>query len=167
MPIHTAYLGIGTNVGDRAANLRAALAGIAQVATLRGESGVYETEPVGYADQRSFWNMVVKITTSLTPHELLARLIGVEETLGRQRTFRNAPRIIDLDILLFGDVVLNEAGIELPHPRMTERAFVLRPLVELDPGLVHPVSGERFADILAHGSFEKVERLGTSTEIHE
>jgi 2-amino-4-hydroxy-6-hydroxymethyldihydropteridine diphosphokinase len=162
-----AYVGIGTNVGDRAANLRAAIAGIAKHVSVRKQSSVYETEPVGYTDQRSFWNMVVEVTTSLTPRELLAKLIGIEEAMGRQRTFRNAPRIIDLDLLLFGDVVMDEPGLELPHPRMTERAFVLLPLVEVNPDLTHPLSGKRFADVLAHGHFEKAEPLGSLEGMNE
>jgi 2-amino-4-hydroxy-6-hydroxymethyldihydropteridine diphosphokinase len=167
MTNRVAYVGLGTNVGDRAVNLRTAIAGIAQHASVRKQSSVYQTEPVGYADQRSFWNMVVEVTTSLNPRELLTMLVGIEEEMGRKRTFRNAPRIIDLDILLFGDDVVHDAGLELPHPRMTERAFVLLPLVELQPNLTDPVSGERFADILAQGSFEAAERLGSLEEIHE
>ena len=168
MTDRVAYVGLGTNVGDRAVNLRSAIAGIAKHVSVRRQSSVYQTEPVGYADQRSFWNMVVEVTTSLTPRELLAKLVGIEEAMGRKRTFRNAPRIIDLDILLFSDgIVLHDGVLELPHPRMSERAFVLLPLVELQPNLTDPVSGERFADILAQGSFEAAERLGSLEEINE
>lgn len=124
-------------------------------------SGVYESEPVGYADQPSFWNMVACVRTSLGADVLLSTLIGIEEAMGRQRTFRNAPRIIDLDILLYDDVVRSDPGLTIPHPRMTARAFVLLPLVELAPDLVHPQTGRRFVDILEGGGFENVERVGT------
>ena len=127
---------------------------------MRAVSSIYETEPVGYTEQPSFLNMVAQIATSLPPHQLLDQLIGIERQLGRERTFRNAPRIIDLDILLHGDAVLDSPALVLPHPRMRERAFVLMPLVEIDPTLRHPVTGEVFADLLAGGSFEKVVRIG-------
>ena len=132
---------------------------------VRAISSVYETEPVGYADQPNFCNMVAAIETQLTPDELLAELLAVEQAMGRQRTFRNAPRIIDMDVLLFDDVVQTTDHLTLPHPRMTERAFVLRPLVELNPDLVHPTSGQLFADILAHGDFERVEKLARLDDV--
>lgn len=160
-----AYLGIGTNVGDRAANLRLAMRAIAQHVTVRAQSSVYQTEPVGYSAQRSFWNMVVEVATSLTPDELLTKLIAVEEEMGRARTFRNAPRIIDLDILLYDDVIRGEPGLNIPHARMTERGFVLVPLVEIAPQLADPRSGRRFTDILKAGRFEDVEVLGRLEEI--
>jgi 2-amino-4-hydroxy-6-hydroxymethyldihydropteridine diphosphokinase len=131
-----------------------------EVAHVNEVSSVYETDPVGYADQPYFWNLVVKITTRHAPPALLEHLIGIETRMGRERSFRNAPRLIDLDILLYGDVVLDVPGLQLPHPRMTERAFVMKPLVELDPLLVHPVSRRRFSDILARGRFERAERVG-------
>jgi 2-amino-4-hydroxy-6-hydroxymethyldihydropteridine diphosphokinase len=109
--------------------------------------------------------MVAQIETQLTPERLLSELIAVEHAMGRQRTFRNAPRIIDLDILLFDDVVQSTDDLTLPHPRMTERAFVLRPLVELNPHLVHPTSGQLFADILANGTFERVEKLSRLDDV--
>lgn len=123
-------------------------------------SSVYESEPVGYADQPTFWNMVARLRTVLSPDGLLNTLIEIEEGMGRQRTFRNAPRIIDLDILLYDDVACSDPGLTLPHPRMAERAFVLRPLVELAPDLVDPKTRRRFADILEEDGFESVEILG-------
>jgi 2-amino-4-hydroxy-6-hydroxymethyldihydropteridine diphosphokinase len=157
----TAYIGVGTNLGERGANLLAAVSMLREVAQVTAVSGIYETDPVGYADQPHFWNAVVQITTSLSPAELLERLLEIEQRMGRARSFRNAPRVIDLDILLYGDVVLDVAGLKLPHPRMTGRAFVLKPLVELDPLLRHPVSGLRFNDILNRGKFERAERVAT------
>ena len=138
----------------------AALAMLRQIAQVTAVSSIYETEPVGYADQPDFWNVVAQVSTSLQPAPLLEELIGIEQRMGRERSFRNAPRVIDLDILLYGDVVLHVAGLSLPHPRMTERAFVLKPLVELDASLKHPVTGQRFNDVLARGKFERAERIG-------
>jgi 2-amino-4-hydroxy-6-hydroxymethyldihydropteridine diphosphokinase len=162
-----AYIGLGTNVGDRAANLRAAVALLRERVAEPVLSSVYESEPVGYTDQPAFCNMVARVHTSLDPHELLRTLIAIEEAMGRQRTFRNAPRIIDLDILLYGDVVMHESGLDLPHPRMTERAFVLMPLVELEPELEDPVSGDRFVEILTRGHFERVELLGALESLNK
>ena len=101
--------------------------------------------------------MAARVVTSLSPEALLAELIRIEQEMGRERTFSNAPRIIDLDILLYGDVVRDAAGVTIPHPRMHERAFVLMPLVELDGLLRHPVSGELLEEILARGRFERAE----------
>jgi 2-amino-4-hydroxy-6-hydroxymethyldihydropteridine diphosphokinase len=129
-------------------------------ADVQAVSSIYETDPVGYADQPHFWNIVVQIATSLQPVELLEHLLSIEQRMGRARSFRNAPRVIDLDILLYGDAVLDIPGLKLPHPRMTERAFVLKPLVELDSSLRHPVSGMRFSDVLARGQFERAQPIG-------
>jgi 2-amino-4-hydroxy-6-hydroxymethyldihydropteridine diphosphokinase len=108
-------------------------------------SSVYETDPVGYLDQPAFLNMVVAVETSLSPRELLARLLKIERELGRVRTFRNAPRIIDLDILLVGSMILDEPDLQVPHPRMMERRFVMEPLSEIAPDLVHPITGRTIA----------------------
>jgi 2-amino-4-hydroxy-6-hydroxymethyldihydropteridine diphosphokinase len=156
----TVYLGLGTNVGERRANLRGALDHLNQLVTITKVSSIYETDPVGYVDQPRFWNIVVQAASSLTPLALLEHLIAIEKQMGRERTFRNAPRIIDIDILLYGDVVLNEPGLELPHPRMTERAFVLAPLVEIAPHLADPLTGKLYRDMLREGEFEKVDRIG-------
>jgi 2-amino-4-hydroxy-6-hydroxymethyldihydropteridine diphosphokinase len=160
-----AYIGIGTNLGERGANLQAAVSMLREFAAVTAVSSIYETDPVGYADQPRFWNVVVQIATSLEPAQLLEELLEIEQRMGRTRSFRNAPRVIDLDILLYGDVVLDVSGLKLPHPRMTERAFVLMPLVELDPELRHPVSGVRFSDVLARGQFEQAERVRPFAEL--
>jgi 2-amino-4-hydroxy-6-hydroxymethyldihydropteridine diphosphokinase len=131
-----------------------------KVVQVNAVSSIYESDPVGYADQPQFWNLVVQITTELTPEALLEQLIQIEQRMGRARSFRNAPRVIDLDILLYGDVVHDEPGLKVPHPRMTERAFVLKPLVELDASLKHPVTGQLFRDVLGAGKFERAEPVG-------
>ena len=137
----TVYLGLGSNEGDRRANLRAALAALARLGTIDSLSNVYESEAVGVTDQPRFWNLVVRLRTELAPEALLAELKRIERELGRVEGPRWGPRPIDLDILLYGDVVQETPDLEIPHPRMMERAFVLRPLTELDPSLRHPRTG--------------------------
>ncbi len=138
-----AYVGLGANLGDRDATIRRALELLAAdphidvtaVSTLR------ETDPVGVEDQPRFLNGVARLDTSLGPHDLLARLLDVERSLGRVRRERWGPRTIDLDLLLYDDLVLDEPGLTVPHPRLHERLFVLEPLEELDPALVVPGKG--------------------------
>ncbi len=114
-------------------------------------STIIETDPVGFLDQPAFLNMAVEIETSEAPRGLLEKLLAIEQKLGRVRTFKNSPRTIDLDILLFGSLVVDEPELTIPHPRMLERAFVLEPLSELCPDFVHPVTGrtirEHYADL--------------------
>jgi 2-amino-4-hydroxy-6-hydroxymethyldihydropteridine diphosphokinase len=102
-------------------------------------SSLYETEPVGYLDQPPFLNAVAAIETTLAPTDVVRRLLSIERAMGRRRTFRNAPRTLDLDLLLYGDTILDTAEVVLPHPRMHERGFVLIPLSEIAPAVVHPV----------------------------
>jgi len=153
----TAYLGFGSNVGDRARNLADALGRVARIVNVQQASSIYETEPVGFKDQPPFWNMVVRIATDLPAVELLRALIAIEADMGRQRTFRNAPRNIDIDVLLYDDVVLSGTELALPHPRMHERAFVLRPLLEIAPDAADPRSGRRYAEILGGATLERAE----------
>jgi len=154
------YLGLGSNLGDRGRNLRRALERLRSVVTIDAVSSVYRSEPVGYREQPDFWNLVVRGQTALPPGELLGELQRIEAELGRTRSFRNAPRPIDIDILLYDDVVLRTSSLTLPHPRMLERGFVLYPLMEVDPEVRHPVTGERIADRLARAEgLERVERI--------
>ena len=139
------YLGLGSNLGDKAANLRESLRRLAggdgSAMTLLAVSSLYRTEPVGYLAQDWFLNAAVHIQTQLSPRELLKRLIAVERELGRVRTVRNGPRTIDLDILLWEDLIVNEDDLVIPHPRLHERLFVLEPLAEIAPDARHPVLG--------------------------
>ncbi len=135
------YLALGTNLGDRRANLEAALQALAARLTLTARSSIYETPPWGYADQPAFLNMVVAARTALTPLALLDWLKTLEQELGRRPSFRYGPRQIDLDILFYDDLVLDHPRLTLPHPRLHERAFVLVPLAEIAPDLVHPRLG--------------------------
>lgn len=137
-----AYLGLGSNVGDRIANLRAAAERLdaAEGITVLARSSVYETEPVGEKlDQRDFYNAVLRVETSLDPRALLAACKGVERQLGRDpRVERHSPRTIDVDLLLVGDLTLDNGDLTLPHREVTSRRFVLEPLLELDPELKLP-----------------------------
>lgn len=134
----TVYLALGGNVGDREANLAAALNALTSAVQLQAVSAVYETEPVGYADQPWFLNVVCRGQTDLSPRELLRLAKRIEAELGRKPTFRNGPRPVDVDILFYGDLALSEPDLVIPHPRLTERAFVLFPLADLAPDLLHP-----------------------------
>jgi 2-amino-4-hydroxy-6-hydroxymethyldihydropteridine diphosphokinase len=146
--VTTVYLGLGSNVGDREAHLGHALEGLARAGRLTGVSSVYETEPVGYLDQPPFLNLVARLDTDLDPSELLLRIRGIEAERGREQTFRNAPRTLDIDVLLYGDQEVRMEGLTVPHPRMHERAFVLVPLLELDPDLREPRSGRSYRRLL-------------------
>ena len=150
MALVRAYVGLGGNLGDRRATLERAVellredpdVEVTAVSTFR------ETAPVGFLDQPPFLNGAVALETELAPRELLDRLLGVERALGRERTGpRYGPRTIDLDLLLYGDEVVDEPGLTVPHPRLHERVFALEPLVELDPGLALP-DGRRLAALL-------------------
>lgn len=138
-----AFIGLGSNLGDREAMIRQALdalAALPQTELLRASS-LYDTEPVGDVEQPNFLNAVAHLDTNLSARQLLWNLLLIEKRLGRERARRWGPRIIDLDLLLYGNELIEEADLRVPHPEMTRRAFVLVPLVELDPTLVHPVTG--------------------------
>lgn len=158
MPI--VYLGLGTNLGDREANLRRALDSIREFARLDALSSVYLSEPVGYTDQPDFWNMVVRIETDLDPDALLGALEEIEREVGREPSFRNAPRLLDIDILLYGGEVIDRPGLRVPHPRLLERAFVLLPLVELDEDLTLPGRGIVLSEHLSRATgLERAEAI--------
>lgn len=141
------YLGLGSNVGDRLGHLTQALRLLAEreETLITGWSSVYETEPVGYTNQPYFLNMAVELETKLSPEHLLAATREIECNQGRVREIHWGPRTLDIDILLYGDRVYADENLVIPHPRMTERAFVMIPLAELSPGLVIPGYGETVA----------------------
>jgi 2-amino-4-hydroxy-6-hydroxymethyldihydropteridine diphosphokinase len=143
--VTVAYIGLGSNLGDREATIRAATAALPGVVAM---SALRETDPVGKTDQPRFLNAVAALETELSAGELLDVLLSVERELGRERRERWGPRTIDLDLLLYGDETLDEPGLRVPHPRLHERRFALEPLAELDPELFVPGRG-RVKDLLA------------------
>jgi 2-amino-4-hydroxy-6-hydroxymethyldihydropteridine diphosphokinase len=157
--MHTVFLGLGTNVGDRAANLEAARLALEPGVHIQEASSIYETTPWGYIDQPDFLNQVLIGETSLEPADLLVFIKKLEREVGRRPTFRNGPRIIDVDILFIDDLVLSLPGLELPHPRIEERAFVLVPLAELAPGLLHPTLRRSISELLKETEPSGVRRL--------
>ena len=146
---HQAFLGLGTNMGDRSHNLAAAVEALTATEgiELLTQSTVIETEPWGYTDQDPFLNCVVKIRTYLPPAELMSRLLAIELELKRERTIHWGPRTIDLDVLFYDSLISNDPHVLLPHPRVHERAFVMESLAEIAPYFVHPVFNQRMIDI--------------------
>jgi 2-amino-4-hydroxy-6-hydroxymethyldihydropteridine diphosphokinase len=158
--LKTVYIALGSNVGDRAENLRDARERIETSGVrIRRSSHVFETEPRDLLDQPWFLNQVIEAETTLFPRQLLARLLRIEREIGRHRTVPGGPRIIDLDILLFGNSVVHAPGLEVPHPRMRERRFVLEPLAELAPDLRPPHERRTVREMLAEVMNQAVRRL--------
>lgn len=143
----TAYLCLGSNLGDREKNLAQALTLLSEKAKLEKLSSIYETEPEGYKEQPLFLNMVCRITTNLTPWELLSLAKATESKMGRMPSFPNAPRSIDIDILFYDNKIIKTQNLTIPHPRLAERAFVLIPLAEIAPNLVHPELSKGIAEL--------------------
>jgi 2-amino-4-hydroxy-6-hydroxymethyldihydropteridine diphosphokinase len=153
------HIGLGSNLGDREAMIRSAIDALGKLPDTRVEqaSSLYETEPVGHTDQPWFLNAVARLDTELEPRQLLWNLQRIEKSLGRERRQTWGPRTIDLDLLFYGAEIIDDPGLRVPHPELLRRAFVLIPLVEIDPMLVHPETGETLVATVA--------RLGSSPAV--
>ena len=145
---HRVYIALGTNIGDRTENLRRARQALVEFMQLTASSPVYETPPWGIVDQPAFLNQVVTGQCELAPEVLMRQLKKLEGELGRVPGVRNGPRVIDLDLLFYDDLQLEQPALTIPHPRMEGRAFVLKPLADLAPDLVHPVLKKTITEML-------------------
>lgn len=148
---HEVYLALGSNLGDRAENIRSALNVLNERADVDvlARSSLYETEPVGVTEQAKFINAATRIRTSLSPRALLKLVKSMEKALGRVKTVRWGPRIIDIDILLYDDLILSERSLKIPHPEMKERPFVMVPLSEIGHDVVHPLTGKTISEMVS------------------
>jgi 2-amino-4-hydroxy-6-hydroxymethyldihydropteridine diphosphokinase len=149
MKEHIVYLALGSNLDNRLANLKQAVAALSPQMEVKARSHVYETPPWGYEDQPRFLNQVIKVKTYLEPEPLLQHIKRLEVILGRKAVFPNGPRLIDIDILFYDDLVLNTPSLVIPHPRLHERGFVLLPLMDIDPDLVHPANKKSVREMMA------------------
>ena len=153
------FLALGTNIGDREANLCKARKALAPKVTIIKESPIYITPPWGFEDQPEFLNQVLEVRTKMRPGRLLAYLKRIEKKMGRLKTFRNGPRLIDLDILFYGQRVIERSKLRIPHPRLHERAFVLVPLEDIAPDFIHPVLNMTVETMLSKINTEGVRLL--------
>lgn len=147
MSEHIVYLGLGSNLGERVKNLENSLVRIAELARIEKKSGIYETEPWGLKEQPNFLNQVVRVKTRLTPLELLTALKNIERRIGRKKSVQYGPRVIDVDILFYDDLIMKTEPLTIPHPFLTQRAFVLVPLNEIAPNHLHPVEGKKIREL--------------------
>ena len=160
MEEHVVYLALGSNMGNRAANLKEAISSLAPQMEVKAKSAVYETDPWGFKEQEKFLNQVVRVETYLKPEQLIKHLKRLEVALGRKESFPNGPRLIDIDILFYDDLVLYSPALTIPHAHVHERAFVLVPLMDIASDLVHPVKKKSirelalFADVSGVRKFE-------------
>jgi 2-amino-4-hydroxy-6-hydroxymethyldihydropteridine diphosphokinase len=160
------YLSLGSNLGDREAMLRDAIRRLhSRDFTVRRVSSVFETAPMYIRDQPSFLNLVLEAETTLFPMRLLTRIESIQKEMGRKRIVNKGPRVIDIDILLFGSFRVQTHNLEIPHPRMSERRFVLEPLAELVPDLRHPVTRQPIRELLAATAGQRVHKTGLQIEV--
>jgi GTP cyclohydrolase-4 len=162
---HEVYLGLGANLGDRQTNILQALQYVQARASITAVSSFYETAPVGYLDQPKFLNICCALETDLPPEDLLRFLKWIEKRMGRVEAFRNAPRPIDMDILFYDDLVLDDEALQIPHPRLHQRAFVLAPLTEIAPELEHPVLHKTVEELLSEVDQSGVKRVERSLKL--
>ncbi|MDX1377746.1 MAG: 2-amino-4-hydroxy-6-hydroxymethyldihydropteridine diphosphokinase [Anaerolineales bacterium] len=145
---HIVYLSLGTNLGNRNANLKRAIASLPPQMTVKAKSNVYETPPWGYTEQDEFLNQAVQVTTYLEPEKLIKHIKRLEVAMGRKASFRYGPRLIDIDILFYDDEILDTPSLTIPHPNLHERGFVLLPMMDIAPDHVHPVMKKSIREII-------------------
>jgi 2-amino-4-hydroxy-6-hydroxymethyldihydropteridine diphosphokinase len=156
---HIVYLALGSNLGNRLINIKQAVSALSPQMDVQAKSYVYETPPWGYEDQPRFLNQVIKAKTYLEPERLIKHIKRLEVTLGRKDSFQNGPRLIDIDILFYDDLILNTGSLVIPHPRLHERGFVLLPLMDIDPDLVHPVNQKSVREMVALSDVQGIEKF--------
>ena len=149
MEEHTVYLALGSNLGNRAANLKEAIASLPPQMMVKEKSKVYETPPWGYIEQENFLNQVLMAKTYLEPLPLLKHLKRLEVALGRKASFQNGPRLVDMDILFYDDLIFESPELTIPHPRVHERGFVLLPMMDIAPDFIHPGKQKSVRDLIA------------------
>lgn len=150
---HAVFISVGSNLGDKLDNCLRGIAALTESAqsSILGSSRFFRTSPVDYADQDWFVNAAVKIRTTMTPLALLDKLVSIQQQMGRKAdAVRFGPRVLDLDILLYDDWIIRTPRLTIPHPRMHKRAFVLQPICDINPSIIHPVLGQTVADLLSH-----------------
>jgi len=157
---HIVYLSLGTNIGKRPANLKQAISMLPPQMTVKARSKVYETPPWGYTEQDNFLNQVVKVTTYLEPELLLKHIKRMEVAMGRKSTFRYGPRLIDIDILFYDEEVLETSSLILPHPHLHERGFVLLPMMDIAPDLIHPVRKKKIRELIGSCDMGGIKQFG-------
>lgn len=157
---HIVYLSLGSNLGKRPANLKQAISSLPPQMIVKAKSKVYETPPWGYTEQDNFLNQVVKVTTYLEPLPLLKHIKRMEVAMGRKSTFRHGPRLIDIDILFYDDDVLKTSSLTIPHPHMHERGFVLLPMMDIAPDLVHPVMKKKIRELIGSCDLGGIKQFG-------
>lgn len=157
--MHTVIIGLGSNQGERMVTLASASQSLPPKVLVIQHSPIYETRPWGFSDQPDFLNQVVIAQTELTPSDLLAYLKQLEVRLGRTPTFRNGPRVIDLDILFYDDLIFESPTLTIPHPGVASRAFVLAPLADIAPDFCHPVCGKTMRELLAEVDSRDVKKI--------
>lgn len=159
MKEHIVYLALGSNLGDRLANLKQAISSLTPQLDIKAKSSVYETPPWGFEDQPKFLNQVIKGQTYLDPEPLLKHLKRLEVALGRKESFPNGPRLIDMDLLFYDDLIVEKPSLVIPHSRVHERAFVLLPLTDIAPDLVHPGNKKSVREMLELCNTEGIEKF--------
>ena len=160
MNIHTIYLSLGTNIGNRPANLRQAVSSLPPQMNVKAKSKVYETPPWGYTEQDDFLNQAVKATTYLEPEPLLKHIKRLETALGRETSFHYGPRLIDIDILFYDDEIIETQSVVIPHPHLHERGFVLLPLMDIAPDLIHPIQQKSIRQMAAFCDTNGIKQYG-------